>query len=340
MSMPSAAISPAAQLTRVGFGSCFKEGDDMSIWDEISHENPDLFVFLGDNVYGDNYPDDAEFTDPEMPKMQRSYAKLSDSMTFARFRSKTPMLFTWDDHDYGVNDGGADYPFREKAQELFLDAWNIPANDPRRSRPGIYSSETFGPEGERVQFILLDTRYFRGPLTKTDEYNAKGKERYVPSGNASSTMLGETQWAWLEDELRKPADVRFLISSVQVIADGHGWEAWKMLPHERNRLYKVLRDTGAANTVLISGDRHAGAHYKRDDVTGFPLYEMTTSSLNAPVSKWKKPGDTYVEPGPHRITAMQDEVNYGMADIDWSAREVNLRLVNPGGETWTQTVPF
>ncbi len=338
--MASAPLNRTEHVTRIGFGSCLKQSEDMSIWDVISADDPDLFVFLGDNVYGDHYPDNPGFKDPAMPKMAASYTKLADSQAFARFREHTPMLYVWDDHDYGANDGGAEYPFKEKAQELFLKAWNIPKTDPRHARPGVYSSAMLGPQGERVQIILLDTRYFRGALTKTDDRNVKGKERYVPSAATKSTMLGATQWVWLEEELQKPADVRFLISSIQVIADGHGWEAWKMLPHERQRLYDIIKKTDAKNTILISGDRHSGSFYKRDDVVGFPLYEMTTSSLNAPVSAWLKPGDTYVEPGPHRLGGMQMDVNYGLADIDWDKRQVVLKLVSPGQKTWTQAVPF
>jgi len=340
MTMTSARLDPTAQVTRIAFGSCLKETDDLSIWDKISADDPEVFVFLGDNVYGDHYPDNPEFKDPAMPKMARSYTKLADSKTFTRFRSRIPMLYGWDDHDYGANDAGAEYPFKDKAKELFLKAWDIPKSDPRHTRPGVYSQAMLGPDGERVQIILLDTRYFRGPLTVTDEKNAKGKERYIPAKNSNSTMLGAAQWGWLEEELKKPADIRFLVSSIQVIADGHGWEAWKMLPQERQRLYDTIKTAGAKNTILISGDRHAGAFYKRDDVVGFPLYEMTTSSLNAPVSAWRKPTDTYIEPGPYRLGSMQMEVNYGLADIDWENRKVVLQLVSPGQETWTQTVPF
>ncbi len=341
ISMPAAKLDRNQAVTRLAFGSCLKEKDDQNIWNVIAAQDPDLFVFLGDNVYGDVYTDDPRFTDPDMPYMEQSYRKLADSRTFANFRAETPMLVTWDDHDYGVNDGGADYPFREKAEQLYLDAWDIPADDIRRSRPGVYTSETLGPDGQKVQIILLDTRYFRGPLKKTDERNAPGKERYLPSEDASSTMLGEVQWSWLAEELEKPADLRIIVTSIQVIADGHGWEAWRTLPHERQKLYDTIKAAGVNNAVLVSGDRHSGAFYKRDDVVGYPLYEMTTSSLNAPSSIWRaRSGETRVEDGPHRLTTMQFEVNYGLMDIDWDAKELTMRIVSPGNETWTQKISF
>ena len=344
--MPSAPIADDARLTRIAFGSCLKEEDDMSIWNDVLEADPDLFLFIGDNVYGDPWRDDPEALDPLMPKMIRSYNRLAERAAFATFRQQVPVMTTWDDHDYGANDAGAEFPFKVRAQALYNDAWAIPARDPRRQRPGVYTSRTFGPNGQRVQVILLDTRYFRGALTKTDEYNAPGKERYVPSTDTSSTMLGEAQWAWLEATLREPADLRLLVSSIQVHADGHGWEAWATLPHERQRLYDMLAETGASNTVLLSGDRHAGSIYERTDVAPFPIREVTASSLNAPVSAWiaqdiargRPPRPT--EAGPHRVFPMQQDANFGLIDIDWDTREASLQVVEPGGETYRVSQPF
>jgi len=341
ISMSSAALDYDKTLQRIGFGSCLKEKDDMSIWQTIGADNSDLFVLLGDNVYGDLYSNDPRFNDPEMPAMQTSYATLKSNEFFSDFRAKTPMMFTWDDHDFGVNDGGADYAFKEKAEELFLDAWDIAPDDIRRKRDGIYVSEMVGSAGQQVQIILLDTRFFRGELAKTDERNAPLKERYLQNFDSSSTMLGTAQWDWLDAQLKKPADLRILVSSIQVIADGHGWEAWRTLPKERQKLYQMLKDNNANNTIIISGDRHSGAFYERSDATGFRLLEMTTSSLNAPASIWReRAGDTRIEPGPYRDGNPQYEVNYGMLDIDWAQRKAALRLISPGNETRTKSFDF
>ena len=325
--MASKAIADDALLTRIAFGSCLKEEDDQSVWNEVLEADPDLFLFIGDNVYGDPWRDDPEALDPLMPKMVRSYERLAERAAFATFREQVPLMVTWDDHDYGANDAGAEFPFKQRAQALYNDAWAVPAGDARRQRPGVYTSRTFGPEGQRVQVIMLDTRYFRGPLTKTDEYNAPGKERYIPSTDTSSTMLGEAQWDWLEAELREPADLRLLVSSIQVHADGHGWEAWATLPHERQRLYDMLAETGASNTVLLSGDRHAGSIYRRSDVAPFAITEVTASSLNAPVSTWIAQDAARGRPprppeaGPHRLYPMQQDVE-------------------PGGDTYRESVSF
>lgn len=339
--MSSAALDMSAPLTRIAIGSCLNETEDQSIWNTVAAENPDLFLFIGDNVYGDAYRSDPVALDPTMPKMRQSYNTLAAVPEFASFRAETPLLTTWDDHDYGANDGGAYYPFKSLAEQMFLDAWDVPASDERRKRDGVHTSKIIGPEGQRVQIILLDTRYFRTDLQQTDERNAPGKERYVPLEGGFGTMLGEDQWDWLAAELQKPADLRLLVSSIQVIADGHGWEAWRTMPAERQKLYDLIDDSGAEGVVLVSGDRHSGSIYKRDDVTDYPLYEMTASSLNLPASKWREQsGETRVEDGPHRLHTMQFDPNYGLIDIDWDARSAELQVVSPTGGTFTNRFNF
>ena len=337
--MPSKALPKT--LSRIAFGSCLSEKEDQSIWTTIAAENPDAFIFMGDNIYGDAYRSDPLFSEPTMPKMRSSYNKLAGSAPFANFRAQVPVIPIWDDHDYGANDGGADYLFKDQAKELFLEAWAVPQNDIRRKRDGVYTSKMIGEAGQRVQIILLDTRSFRTYLQATDKRNEPGKERYVPLESGAGTMLGDAQWKWLQGELKKPADLRLLVSSIQVIADGHGWEAWRTMPAEREKLYNMITETGANDVVMLSGDRHAGAFYKREGVAPYTLHEFTSSSLNLPASKWRaESGETRIEDGPFRTTTMQFDVNYGIMDIDWTARQAKVRLVSPGSDSFVETVNF
>ncbi|MEO1135592.1 MAG: alkaline phosphatase D family protein [Pseudomonadota bacterium] len=326
--MPSAPLDPSKTLTRIIFASCAQQNEDQSIWDQIASEAPDLTLFIGDNVYGDVYSED-----PSLPEMKAAYMRLAQSAPFARARAAAPMLTTWDDHDYGVNDSGGEYIHKELSEALFEYVWAVPEDDPRRTRPGIYSSWMLGAEeGKRLQLIMLDTRFFRSELKPTDERNARGKERYLPDPDPTKTMLGEAQWAWLEEELKKPADLRLLVSSVQVIAEGHGWEAWKMLPTERARLYALIDETNANGVIMLSGDRHSAALYRKAGVNDYPLFEATSSSLNLPSSRWRAPDETYMEPGPNRLGDMIYDANYGLLEIDWAAGAVEVSIRGETGE--------
>ncbi len=327
--MPSAPLDESKTLTRIVFASCAHQNEDQSIWDQIASENPDLTLFIGDNVYGD-----VRSSDPSLPELKAAYMRLAQSQPFSRARAAAPMLTVWDDHDYGLNDGGEEFQLKEQAEALFEYVWAVAEDDPRRAHPGVYGSWMIGAEGGRqVQIIMLDTRSFRSPLKRTDEPGAKGKERYVPDPDASKTMLGDAQWAWLEAELKKPADLRLLVSSVQVIADGHGWEGWKMLPADRDRLYVLIDETDADNLIILSGDRHSASLYRKQGVNRRPLFEATSSSLNLPASRRREEsGETYVEPGPNRISQMYYDVNYGVIDIDWAAGAVEVTIRDEGGE--------
>ncbi len=307
-------------LTRIAFGSCANQDLAQPIWDAVLEYRPELFIFAGDNVYGDLTPGAAG------TPLAEAYAKALTVPGYRAIRERVPVLATWDDHDYGQNDAGGDFPHKEQAKALFLDFWQVAENDPRRAREGIYHSVIHGPEGMRLQVILLDTRSFRSPLTPTDQRDAPGKERYLPDPDPAKTMLGDAQWAWLRAQLLQPAELRLIVSSVQVLAEGHGWERWGNLPHERARLLALLAETGAEGVILLSGDRHVGGLYHEPAAAPHGLYEITSSGLNMTY-----PAAT--EAGPLRLGAVYGAANFGTIDIDWWAAEVSLSIRAMHGES-------
>ena len=324
--MAAAALAPASlaaqnrpPLSRIAFGSCADQAKPQPIWDAILAYRPELFIFAGDNVYGD-------FNTPDAANLKRAYEMAEGIAGYNRLRDNISHLAVWDDHDYGINDGGGDFPHKAIAKELFLNFWKVPAGDIRRTREGIYDSRIIGPPGMRVQVILLDLRWFRSPLKVTDRRGAPGKERYLPDPDPAKTMLGPAQWTWLAGELRQPAELRLIVSSTQVLAEGHGWERWGNMPLERQKLIDTIRDSGAKGVVLLSGDRHVGALYREAPAGLYPLYELTSSGLN--MVYWAAK-----EPGPNRVGALYAAANFGVVDIDWWEHKVVLALRDEGGNT-------
>lgn len=122
--------------------------------------------------------------------------------------------------------------------------------------------------------ILLDTRYARSPFLDSDEKGAPGKEDYMPNTeNRDKQMLSPEQWKWLEEQVVKPTDVRLIVSSVQCLSVGNGFEGWRMLPYERDRLVNMLQNQTNTTTMILSGDRHKGGFYQYQNLT-----EVTASS--------------------------------------------------------------
>lgn len=317
---PAPPLNADSLLTRIAIASCSEETAPIPLLRDIAAENPDLFLYIGDNVYGDAYSGDMRLTE-----LRQAYADLAANPDFQAVWSAVPTHAVWDDHDFGLNDAGGDFSAKEFAERIFERFFRLAEDDPRRDHSGVYGSYTYGPEGRRVQVILLDTRFFRSPLKETDERGAVGKERYVPDADPAKTMLGEAQWNWLAETLREPADIRLLVSSIQVIADGHGWEAWRTMPLEREKLYTTIEESGANGVVLISGDRHRAGLYRLAGETGYPLYEMTASSLNLSFG-----GEE--EPGPNRLGPTFTGENYGLVEIDWEAGELALLVKDENGQ--------
>ena len=216
---------------KFGLGSCLHQDQDQPIWDAIDRESVDSFIFLGDNVYGDT-------RSGKLDRMEQAYKK--QKLNLPSWLSGKEILTIWDDHDYGLNDGGSDYPNKAAAQALFMDFWDIPANDSRRQREGIYFNHLQAIEGLKVQVIGLDTRYFRSKLIKGNS------GAYQPNQDPLATVLGANQWLWLEQTLQSSsADLIILLSSIQILATNHRYEKWANFPLERLRLLEFIEFTAS-----------------------------------------------------------------------------------------------
>lgn len=301
-------------LERIAFGSCAHQGMNkglsQAIWKPIVAIKPNLFVFMGDNIYADTY---------DATNKWRKYQQLAELPGFKALKKTCPLLATWDDHDFGLNDSGAEFPYKEVSQKLFMDFWDVPTNSPRRNREGVYDAQIIGPPGKRVQIILLDTRYFRGPLLR-NPVKGPGEGKYIANPDRTSSMLGEAQWAWLADQLSRPAEIRLLISSIQVLAQDHGWERWMALPHERTRLFNLIRASGAEGLIILSGDRHVAELSRMNNGPGgYPLYDITSSGLTMTYS-------IEGEPNRWRVGEMFTPNNFGLMLVDWSKPDPQITL--------------
>ena len=285
--------------------------------DVAARQQPDAFVYLGDNIYGDSY---------HLDTLRAKYGRLAARPEFRQLKSITPLFAVWDDHDFGWNDSGRHYPLKRESEVLFLDFWEVPPNSERRGRPGIYGVEYLEKEGKRVQLIMLDTRYFRDELRLRPEDAAEGKNDYLPNEDPDSTFLGASQWAWLEATLREPADARLIASSNQFSHEYNGWESWTNVPHERRRMIELIQRTGAERVVFMSGDVHWGELSRQNVAGSYPLYDLTSSGIT---ETWPN-----TEPNGNRVGEVVPGNNVGMIDL-WlggaSTDSIQFRLLTLDG---------
>lgn len=305
---PLPTVPTSKPLARVAFGSCAQQTFPQPIWRSIAAARPELFLFLGDCVY-------ARESGPE--SLRAAFRQLENQRDFSPFRSRVPVLATWDDHDYGLSDGGREHPQRAAAQQVFLDFLREPLDSPLRKQEGVFRSARIGPPDKRVQILMLDTRYHRSPL-RPFPFARPGM--YLPRSEPDATLLGPAQWKWLEGELRKPARWRLLVSSIQFIPLSHPFEKWGNLPRERTRLLRLLKDHKVGGVVVLSGDQHlAEVSRLAPETLGYPLYEFTSSGLT------HDRGDL-LAPNLHRVGRPLIARNFGLLEFDWQTPDPQLRV--------------
>ena len=292
---------------KYALGSCLDQDYKQPIWSSIKKENIDGFIFLGDNVYGDQ-------PSGTLSKMKKAYQVQKTKLPNWLMNNEKEIQAIWDDHDYGINDGGKDYKLKKEAQKMFLKFWNISPSDPRSIREGTYFKKSKNIDGTGVEIIGLDTRYFRSKLIGK-------KNAYKPNMLPKATILGQEQWEWLERSMNQTnSSIIIILSSIQVLATDHPYEKWANFPLERKRLLNLISlASNDKSIVVVSGDRHRAGIYKNDD-----FVEITASSLN-------KPGSKNSESDQLLIGSTFPETNYGILDIEPKKSKITVSIHNLNG---------
>ena len=301
----------------IAFGSCNRQDAPQPLWKPITADQPDLWVWMGDNIYGDS---------PVLDTLKAKYARQNANPDYQALKSTTPIVGIWDDHDYGINDGGRFFAQKKESRDIMFDFLGVSANAPERSREGAYAAHTFGQGENLVKVILLDARYFRDTLERIDR---------VYQINESGEILGSDQWKWLENELKSsPAKINLIISGIQMLPTEHAYEKWANFPQEREKLLNLIASSGAKTPILLSGDRHIAEIMKLQDAR-FPngLYEITASGLTHTWSGIAEEANSF------RVSDLIAKLNYGLATIDWTKGEINFQVKGENGEVFaTQSV--
>jgi len=286
-------------VSRIGFGSCYKPEKKTGLWKAVSDLDPQVWLWLGDNVYADVI--DGKYIKKDLPKdaFTRAYADLkkSEGVTTLQGFPKDRVMATWDDHDYGRNDAGKHWERKEEARRAFAAFWGGEGRS-----DGVYSSRDFGPEGKRIRVVLLDTRFNRD------------------DPGESGDILGDMQWTWLGEQLRKPgAALVVLGSSIQVLANQHRFEKWGNFPKAKERLFQLIRESGA-RVVMVSGDRHhAEISRQTENPVGYPLFDVTSSGLTEKSSIQNEANDL-------RVGEVYVGRNFGVIRVDWSRSDPEICL--------------
>ncbi|KAL8435649.1 hypothetical protein Efla_007282 [Eimeria flavescens] len=290
-------------LHRLSFGSCFKQRQGWeataaaasasssaaaseadakreTVFAVIQQLNPEAWLWIGDAGYSEG---------SDLASVRSALHAVESVSSYQALRERLLFLDgTWDDHDFGMNDGGKNQQNKEELQAAFLDFLRVPVDSPRRIRKGLYSSHLFPlpappqqqqqqqqQQEEGVRVLLLDTRSHRdshfipslGMLSLSFPFSVvcslgaaatRFLSHFLGLGyDYDGDILGEEQWAWLEAQLRhSKARVHLLVSSIQVLTGLPLVESWGHFPKARRRLLRLIDETQPRGLVLLSGDVH------------------------------------------------------------------------------------
>ena len=131
-------------LQTIAFGSCNNQGKSQEMWKHVVKNKPDLWIWLGDIIYADT---------KNMQVMADKYSSLKNNMDYRRLLACSPVIGIWDDHDFGWNDAGKEYPMKNESKRLLLDFLDVPKDTLVRAREGIYQSYVFGEKGKKIKII-------------------------------------------------------------------------------------------------------------------------------------------------------------------------------------------
>ena len=224
---------------RVAFASCATTGSESSVFTSILEMEPDVFLHMGDFHYED-------IKKPDVEVYLEAYDKVLRSKTQSELFRRVPIVYIWDDHDYGPDNSDRTAPGRLAALDAYRRAVpHYPLASLPPDRMSIHQAFTVG----RVRFLATDLRAMRDPAGLAD--------------GPDKSMLGEDQKAWLLDEFARAMEEEFplvgWVSTVPWIASAEAKKlvGWAPYSFERSLLAERIRSLGLDRRLLmLSGDAH------------------------------------------------------------------------------------
>jgi phosphodiesterase/alkaline phosphatase D-like protein len=181
-----------------------------------------------------------------------------------------PSWGTWDDHDFGKNDGHGDWTGKEVARQAFVDyrANRSFGHTTKQGGQGVYTSFRYGP----VEVFLLDPRWF----SRTEPSFADPDK---------PTCLGQVQWDWFRKELRASTATFKVILTGMIWDDKKNGEKddWHTYRHEREAIFDFIAKHEINGCVLMGGDIHVSRalRYPMKDRIGYDLWQFIVSPMHS-----------------------------------------------------------
>jgi alkaline phosphatase D len=241
-------------------------GGDSSIFETMAKTPADFNIWLGDNWY---YRE-VDYTSVWGLKNRASHDRAIPILQ--KLMASMPQYAIWDDHDFGPNDAGRNYIFKNESRAIFNDYWLNPTSG--EDKEGIYTMMNYGD----VDFFLLDDRFFRSDVNLADTINNRVNEDKV--------YFGQSQLNWLKNSLLfSKATFKIIVTGNQVLNPINNYECVQHYPKEYNDLIGFLSNQKINGVVFLTGDRHHSEVIEMQRANNYPLYDITISPLTSGVGK-------------------------------------------------------
>lgn len=238
-------------------------GGDSSIFITMSKTPADFMLWLGDNWY----TRDVDYYSRWGLWSRAHYVR--SQPVLQQFLAAMPHYAIWDDHDYGPNNFGESYVYKDESRNVFKNYWANPGYG--LDGKGIYTQFAYGD----VAFFLLDDRTWRS----SDDM----KDSIAGQPNPEKTMLGKQQMRWLKDALLQSRYSTFKIIAVgsQVLNTYTPYDCFYHFPAEWQELMDFISDNKIEGVIFFTGDRHHSEVLQMERIGHYKLYEVTTSPLTS-----------------------------------------------------------
>jgi alkaline phosphatase D len=248
----------------------YERSELLQIWQSLISQKPDVLFMIGDNTYADlGIKAQLSGVDPDL--LWQRHMETRRRLPIFRTPQLIPVFSVWDDHDYGKNDGGAEYAHRNQSQQIFRQFFPMGTMD--FEQRGVAQSLRLGGQ----QFLFLDNRSFRAP--KKD----------------SGLHFGPSQTRWLMDQITNANGITWLISGDQFFGAYHPFESFAgSHPQDFKKFKHSLRSTGK-RVLFLSGDRHLSEITQVPETElGYKTYEITSSPIHS--TTYPGAGDRHKNP--------------------------------------------
>jgi len=280
------------------------------IWEKLRSEKPELIFLNGDVVYVDSF-DFVERTKATDLDIWQRYIDSFRRIPLYHWHRLTPILATWDDHDFGSNDGDRDFISKKEALRVFRGFFGATQimNHYEQGPYGV--SSVFKAFGQR--FFLMDDRTYRQPN--------KDQKTQEPFGH-----WGKQQHEWLLTNLKKETMPAWIFNGNQIFnGKALGFkEAFEMNhPKHFQSLIEELKQINSP-VVFSSGDIHFSEIMRiPKERIGYETYEISSSSMHSFTGEgWANPA---------RIPEMfTNEFNFVMIESKSENNELKLNVESIG----------